>query len=134
MAVKNLIKEGISGEKTGFHRWAWLMIFLLGGVLMIFGGLQDIMLFFSSDVVPIPSWHPAPPEVGLICGFLVLISAGLSIILSLQLRKATGLLEKTLAQKIALISLFAMVCDWISGYYGFGSFIALIITIWLIRR
>jgi len=33
-------------EKRGFHRWAWLVVLLLGGLLMIFGGAQDVTLFF----------------------------------------------------------------------------------------
>ncbi len=28
-------------KKRGFHRWAWLVVFLLGGVLMVYGGAQD---------------------------------------------------------------------------------------------
>lgn len=55
-------------EKRGFHRWAWLVVFLLGGLLMIYGGAQDLTLFFApeGDLAPVPSWHPVPPLVGLI--------------------------------------------------------------------
>ena len=48
-------------EKRGFHRWAWLVVFLLGGVLMLYGGAQDVAIFFSSDLAP----GSAPRGVGL---------------------------------------------------------------------
>ena len=52
-------------EKQGFHRWAWLVVFLLGGVLMLFGGTQDMALYFSPDLAPVSPWHPVPSLVGL---------------------------------------------------------------------
>ena len=84
-------------EKRGFHRWAWLVVFLLGGVLMLFGGAQDVAIFFSSDLALVPSWHPVPPLVGLVCGLIVLVSAGLDIVWGWQLRRADGVLERRLA-------------------------------------
>ena len=51
-------------ERQGFHRWVWLVVFLLGGLLVIYGGAQDVALFFTPDLAPVPSWHPAPPLVG----------------------------------------------------------------------
>lgn len=33
---------------------------------------------------------------------------------------------------VALISGAAMVADWVSGYYGFGSLMALLVCLWLI--
>jgi len=51
-------------------------VFLLGGLLMIYGGAQDVELFFASDLAPVPSWHPAPPLVGLI----VLVSVELNVV------------------------------------------------------
>jgi hypothetical protein len=61
-------------EKRGFHRWTWLIVLLLGGLLMLYGGAQDVTLFFSpeGDLSPVPSWHPIPPLVGLVCGLIAL--------------------------------------------------------------
>ena len=121
-------------EKRGFHRWAWLVVFLVGGVLMLFGGAQDVALFFSSDLAPVPSWHPVPPLVGLACGLIVLVSAGLNIVWGWQLRRTDTVQERRLASRVALISAVAMIADWVSGYYGFGSLMALLTGVWLMRR
>ncbi len=121
-------------EKRGFHRWAWLVVFLLGGVLMLFGGAQDVAIFFSSDLAPVPSWHPVPPLVGLVCGLIVLVSAGLNIFWGWQLRRVDGVLERRLASRVAIVSAVAMIADWVSGYYGFGSLMALLTGVWLMRR
>ena len=120
--------------KRGFHRWAWLVVFLLGGVLMLFGGAQDVAIFFSSDLAPVPSWHPVPPLVGLVCGLIVLVSAGLDIVWGWQLRRVDGVLERKLASRVAIVSAVAMIADWVSGYYGFGSLMALLTGVWLMRR
>ena len=121
-------------EKRGFHRWAWLVVFLLGGVLMLFGGAQDVAIFYSSDLAPVQSWHPVPPVVGLVCGLIVLVSAGLNIVWGWQLRRADTVQERRLASRVALVSAVAMIADWVSGYYGFGSLMALLTGIWLMRR
>ena len=120
--------------KRGFHRWAWLVVFLLGGVLMLFGGAQDVAIFFSSDLAPVPSWRPVPPLVGLVCGLIVLVSAGLNIFWGWQLRRVDGVLERRLASRVAIVSAVAMIADWVSGYYGFGSLMALLTGVWLMRR
>ena len=121
-------------EKRGFHRWAWLVVFLLGGVLMLFGGAQDVAIFFSSDLAPVPSWRPVPPLVGLVCGLIVLVAAGVNIFWGGQLRRVDGVLERRLASRVAVVSAVAMIADWVSGYYGFGSLMALLTGVWLMRR
>lgn len=121
-------------EKRGFHRWAWLVILLLGGLLMLYGGVQDVAIFFSSNLAPVPSWHPAPPLVGLVCGLIVLASAGLNVVWGRRLRHAKGAQERRLARRAALVSGMAMIADWVSGYYGFGSLMALLTGIWLAAR
>ena len=121
-------------EKRGFHRWAWLVVFLLGGLLMLFGGAQDVAIYFSPDLAPVPSWHSVPPIVGLACGLIVLISAGLNIVWGWRLRLAVGAKEQRLASRVAFVSAAAMIADWICGYYGFGSLMALLTGIWLMRR
>ncbi|MCD4672036.1 MAG: hypothetical protein K8R77_05165 [Anaerolineaceae bacterium] len=121
-------------EKRGFHRWAWLVVFLLGGLLMLYGGAQDMAIFFSPDLAPVPSWHPVPPLVGLVCGLIVLVSAGLNIVWGWQLWHAEGDDELRLARRVAFVSGVAMIADWVSGYYGFGSLMALLAGIWLMRR
>ena len=77
-------------EKRGFHHWAWLVVLLLGGLLMLYGGAQDVTLFFSpeGDLAPVPSWRPVSPLVGLVCGLIVLASAGLNLAWGWQLRRA----------------------------------------------
>jgi hypothetical protein len=72
--------------RQGFHRWAWLVVLGLGGLLMLYGGAQDVAIFFSSDLAPVPSWHPVLPLVGLVCGLIVLASAGLNVVWGWQLR------------------------------------------------
>ncbi len=121
-------------EKQGFHRWAWLVVLLLGGLLMLYGGAQDVTLFFSSDLAPVPAWYPAPPLVGLVCGLVVLGSAGLNIVWGWQLRRAEDTQERRLARRVALVSGVAMIADWVSGYYGFGSLMALLTGLWLMRK
>ena len=56
--------------RQGFHRWAWLVVLGLGGLLMLYGGAQDVTLFFSPEgkLAPVPAWHPVPLVVGLVCG------------------------------------------------------------------
>jgi len=121
-------------EKRGFHRWAWLVVFLLGGLLMLYGGAQDVTLFFSPDLAPVPSWHSAPPFVGLVCGLIVLASAGLNVVWGWQLRRAEDAQERRLARRVALVSTVAMIADWVSGYYGFGSLMALLTGLWLMMK
>ena len=123
-------------KKQGFHRWAWLVVFLLGGILMIYGGAQDITLFFSpeGELAPVPSWHSVSPIVGLVCGLIVLASAVFNIVWGLRLRHAEGVYEYKLVRHVVIISGVGMVADWISGYYGFGSLMALLTGLWLIRR
>jgi hypothetical protein len=111
-------------EKRGFHRWVWLVVFLLGGLLMLFGGAQDLAIFFSPNILPVPSWHTVPPVVGLICGLIVLASAVLNLIWGWQMWYAESAQEQRLARRVALVSAVAMVADWICGYYGFGSLMA----------
>ncbi len=79
-------------KKRGFHRWVWLLVFLLGGLLMIYGGAQDLTLFFAPEgnLAPVPAWHPAPPIVGFVCGLIVLASAGLNLVWGWRLRSAEG--------------------------------------------
>ena len=121
-------------KKQGFHRWAWLVVFLLGGLLMVYGGAQDLMLFFAPELAPVPSWHPVAPVVGLVCGLIVLASAGCNVLWGWQLRRAEGDRELRLAYRVAIVSAIGMITDWISGYYGFGSLIALLVSIWLMRK
>ena len=124
-------------DKQGFRRWAWLVVFLLGGLLMIYVGAQDITFFFSSEgeLAPVPSWHSSvTPIVGLVCGLIVLASAVFNIIWSLWLRRAEDTEERRLARRVALVSGVGMVADWVSGYYGFGRLMALLTGLWLIRR
>lgn len=101
---------------------------------MIYGGAQDVMLFFAPELAPVRSWHPHPPLVGLICGLIVLASAGLNVVWGWQLRSAEGARERRLARRLALTSGVGLIADWISGYYGFGSLMALLTGLWLMRR
>lgn len=123
-------------KKQGFHRWAWLVVFLLGGLLMLYGGAQDMTLFFSpeGELAPVSSWHSVSPVVGLVCGLIVLISAGLNVVWGWQLRYVKGIKEIKIAQYVALVSSVAMVADLICGYYGFGSLMALLTSLWLIHH
>ncbi len=121
-------------EKRGYHRWAWLIVFLLGGLLMLYGGAQDLLLFFDANLAPVPSWHPTPPMVGLICGLIVLASATANLVWGWQLRLAEGGRRQLLARRVALVSAVGMVADWISGYYGFGSLMALLTGAWMMRK
>jgi len=121
-------------QKQGFHRWAWLVVFLLGGLLMLYGGAQDVTLFFAPELAPVPSWYPVPPLVGLVCGLIVLASAGLNVVWGWQLRRAEEAEELRLARRVALVSGAAMIADWVSGYYGFGSLMALLTGVWLMRK
>lgn len=121
-------------EKRGFHRWVWLVVFLLGGVLMIYGGAQDLMIFFAPDLAPVPAWHPVLPVVGLVCGLIVLASAGLNLAWGWRLRRAEGGDELRLARWVALVSGVAVIADLVSGYYGFGSLVALLAGVWLMRN
>jgi hypothetical protein len=130
------VQERLTMKKRGFHRWAWLVVFLLGGLLMLYGGAQDVTLFFSpeGELAPVPSWHPAPPLVGLVCGLIVLVAAGLNVVWGWGLRRAEGAEEQRLARRVALVSGAATIADWVSGYYGFGSLVALLTGLWLMRK
>ncbi|MCJ7567449.1 MAG: hypothetical protein MUO58_07905 [Anaerolineales bacterium] len=130
--------DGFAGdelmEKQGFHRWVWLVIFLLGGLLMICGGAQDIFLYFADHLTLVPSWHSVPPIVGLVCGLIVLASAVFNVIRGWQLRRAEGERERILARQVCIASGIGMIADWVSGYYGFGSLMALLAGAWLARQ
>ena len=123
-------------EKKGFHRWSWLVVILPGGLLMLYGGAQDLTLFFSPEgnLAPVPSWHTAPPILGLICGLIVLASAGLNLIWGWQLKSAKRTRERKLALYVILGSGIATIADWICGYYGFGSLVAFLTGLWLIHN
>jgi hypothetical protein len=105
-------------KKQGFHRWAWLVVFLLGGLLMIYGGAQDVTLFFSpeGELAPVPSWHSVPPIVGLVCGLIVLALAVFNILWGLRLRCAESDYECKLVKHVVIISGVGMIADWVSGY------------------
>lgn len=120
-------------ETRGFHRWAWLVVFLLGGLLMVYGGAQDLLLFFDANLAPVPSWYATPPLVGLACGLIVLASAAANLVCGWQLRLAEGGRRQLLARRVALVSAAGMIADWISGYYGFGSLMALLTGAWMMR-
>ena len=92
------------------------------------------MLYFAPELAPVPSWQPVPPIVGLICGLVVLTSAGLNLVWGWQLRRAEGGDELRLARWVALVSGVALIADLISGYYGFGSMAALLAGVWLMRK
>ena len=121
-------------EKSGFHSWTWLIILLLGGLLMIFGGTQDIMIFLMPEIILVESWYPVLPIVGLVGGLVVLASGVLNSIWGWQLKRAEYTKEKNLACRVAIVSAIGMVTDWIAGYYGFGSLVALLTSIWLIQK
>ncbi|MCK4348081.1 MAG: hypothetical protein KAW47_05635 [Thermoplasmatales archaeon] len=129
-----MVGEDLIMEKQGFHRWAWLVVFLLGGLLMLYGGAQDMSLFFSYDLAPVPPWRLTPPLVGLICGLIVLVSAGLNIVWGWQLRRADVTQERKVARWVVLVSCVAMIADLVSGYYGFGSLMALLTGVWLMMK
>ena len=113
-------------------------MFLLGRLLMIYGGVQDIALFFSpeGELAPVPSWHSVPPIVGLVFRLIVLASAVLNIVRGGGVLTAAtcrgGVYECRLARHVVIISGVGMVADWISGYCGFGSMMALLTELWLI--
>jgi len=65
---------------------------------------------------------------------IVLASAGLNVVWGWQLRRTEGAQERRLARRVALVSGVAMVADWISGYYGFGSLMALLAGVWLMMK
>ena len=71
------------------------------------------------------------PAVG---GLIVRGSAGLTVVWGWQLRRAAGTQEQSLARRVALISGVGMIADWVSGYYGFGSLMALLTGLWLMRK
>jgi len=101
---------------------------------MLFGGVQDVALFFLPELALVPPWHPTSPVVGLVCGLIVLTSAVLNLIWGWQLRRVEGVQEQRLARRVAFVSAVAMVADWICGYYGFGSLMALLASAWLMRQ
>ena len=80
---------------------------------MIYGGAQDVTLFFSPEreLVPVPSWHSVPPIVGLVCGLIVLASAVFSIVRGWRLRRAEGVYEFRLARHVVIISGVGMAAD-----------------------
>ena len=123
-------------QKQGFHRWAWLVVLLVGGLLMLYGGAQDLTLFFApeGDLAPVPSWYATPPLVGLVCGLIVLASAGLNVVRGWRLRRAESDEERSLARRVALVSGVGVIADWVSGYYGFGSLMALLTGVWLMTK
>ena len=120
-------------DKKGFHRWVWLVVFLLGGLLMLWGGAQDAALFFAPGMIIVQSWHTIPPVVGLACGLVVLVSAVLNILWGWRLKEAQGEVERRLALRVTVGSGVGMIADWVSGYYGFGSLIALLVGLWVMR-
>ena len=103
---------------------------------MIYGGVQDLTLFIApeGDLAPVPSWHSSPPAAGLICGLIVLASAGANTVWGWQLRRASSTAEMRLAVRVAIVSGIAVVADWICGYYGFGSLIAFLVGAWLVLK
>jgi hypothetical protein len=109
-------------------------VFLLGGLFMLYGGAQDTSFFFLYDLAPVPSWYLTPPLVGLICGLIVLVSAGLNIVWGWQLRRADVTRERKVARWVVLVSCIAMIADLVSGYYGFGSLMALLTGVWLMMK
>lgn len=64
----------------------------------------------------------------------MLASAGLNVVWGWQLRRAEGAQERRLACRVALVSGVAMIANWVSGCYGFGSLMALLTGMWLMRR
>lgn len=97
---------------------------------MIFGGLQDVGIFF--DLTLVTPWHSIPPTVGLICGLIVLVVAGMNLIWGWWLRSANSEYERTLAKKLVVVNIIAIIADWISGYYGFGCLMAFLVSVWLV--
>jgi hypothetical protein len=51
-----------------------------------------------------------------------------------QLRRAEDAEERRLARRVTLVSGVAMIADWVSGYYGFGSLMALLTGVWLMMK
>ncbi len=101
---------------------------------MLYGGAQDMLIFFAPELALVPSWYVASPIVGLVCGLIVMVSAVLNVVWGWQLRIAEGTEEFKLAYHVAFVSGVAMVADWISGYYGFGSMAAMLSGLYLIQR
>jgi hypothetical protein len=75
-----------------------------------------------------------PTHCGAGLRLIVLASAGLNITWGWQLRHAEDTEERRLALRVVLFSGVGMVADWVSGYYGFGSLMALLAGLWLIRK
>lgn len=75
-----------------------------------------------------------PTHCGAGLRLIVLASAGLNIVWGLQLRYAEDTEERRLALRVVLFSGVAMIADLVSGYYGFGSLMALLTGLWLIRK
>ncbi len=128
------MKKEDNKEILRSSRWVWLVVVIFGGLLMIFGGVQDVLKFFAPELSLVPTWYSALPLVALVCGLIVLASAGMNLVWGLQLRQAEPIQEKRLAQYIAALSGIAVIADWISGYYGFGSLLAVLVSLWLIHK
>jgi len=58
----------------------------------------------------------------------------LNLVWSWYLRSAEGAEEQKLARRVALVGGVGMIADWVSGYYGFGSLMALLTGVWLMRK
>ena len=86
---------------------------------MLYGGAQDVALYFAPGLAPVSSWRVVLPAVGLVCGLVVLASAGFNLVWGWRLRRATGALERKLAGHVALVSATPMVRQLCLGAWSY---------------
>lgn len=113
-----------------FSKWTWI-IFLIGGLFMIYGGILDIMVYFqlSLPLAP-PSWHSMDARVSLACGIFILLAAFYLIMNSFKMKsiikKRIETEMKPLIKSLLIACIIGIIADFIAGYYARGFFIGLL--------
>ena len=115
------------------------VIFLLGGVFMVYGGILDILIYFEKTLpfAP-PPWHTPDTKISLLGGIIVLFAAAYLILKSFEIKSIIEEGEERRISEIKpLIKTLFVVCitgaaaDFIAGYYARGFLIGLLGVVYM---
>lgn len=122
-------------KKGKFSKWVWV-IFLFGGLFMVYGGIMNILVYFEKGLpLAPPSWHILDTKISLIIGIFILFAAVYMILKSFEVKSIiegeTETEIRPLMRVLLIVCIVGIIADIIAGYYARGFLLGLLGLLYL---